>query len=155
MTMGWPADLFDGAPVLFQDPVWLWGLLLAPLLVLVLPKGLPWSERTRNLASLMVRILGISALVLAVSRPEQVRRVPDLSLTVALDSSASMSPARIQDVRALAQRYLDQAAELPLQIVEPAPRSLDQGSDLSALIAQADQRAPGPEGVSETARRAA
>lgn len=142
MSVGWPADLFDGAPVLFQDPVWLWGLLLAPLLVLLLPKGLPWQERARNLASLMVRILGISALILAVSRPEQVRRIPDLSLTLALDSSASMSPARIQDVRALAQRYLDQSGEVPLQIVEPGPRSPAQGSDLSALIAQAAAQAP-------------
>ncbi|MED5374856.1 MAG: VWA domain-containing protein [Myxococcota bacterium] len=136
-----PGELLSGSPILFHEPQWLWGLLLPPLLVLLLPRGVPAVERVRNFLGLGLRILLLWAVVLAVARPYQVKRLPDLSLTVVQDGSESMSAGRVSELQALAQRYVDQA-QVPVRSVVTSPRDASAGTDLTALIAQGVGAAP-------------
>ena len=140
---GLPAELFQGELIGFREPTLLWALLLPPLLVVVLPRAKA-RERARNFVSLVLRVLGLWALVLAAARPFVSREVPDLSLVVAVDGSASMSAARLNDALGVARRYTDHA-EVPvawlslgreLSVDEGLPERADPsaGTDLAALV---------------------
>ncbi len=148
----WPRELLEGGELLFSEPVWLWALLLAPLLVLALPRA-RGGDRARNLASLLLRIVACWALVLAAARPFSIQREPDLSIVVALDASASMSVDRIADLRSVAEGYIDLVPDsVDLRWValgdelafdgELPPRSPERGTDLAALIDLALAAAP-------------
>lgn len=140
MTWASPTELWT-EPLEILDPIFLWLLVLPPLLVVFLPKVGAFEDRARNLGSLMVRIVALWALVLAASRPVTLRDVPDLSIVVAVDASASMSEARLADVRALAEGYL-KGRDVPVEWVEV--QSAD-ATDLAALVDLAVAAAPAAE----------
>ncbi len=143
-----------GDPVIFQEPDFLWALLLSPLLVLLLPGQRKVSARGRNLASLLVRILALSALVLAAARPALLTQAPAVALVVAVDHSVSMAPERVAAMKARAQALVNAAgADVPVTWVrledidgpEAALREADEGTDLTALISlasRAGEKAP-------------
>jgi len=131
-----PPELWT-EPLEILEPAILWAALLPPLLVLVLPRVSDTSDRVRNLASLVVRILALWALVLAAARPVSLRDVPDLSLVVAVDGSGSMSAERSADVKALAEGYLA-GVDVPVEWVELS----DHETDLAALVDMAVIAAP-------------
>ena len=151
---GWalPQELLEAGDILFLESVWLWGLLVAPFLVLALPRA-RGADRARNLGSLVLRILACWILVVAASRPYSVQREPDLALVVAVDASASMSAERIADVRAVADAYVEAAppsvdvkwVALGSQLAfdgELPPAQPESGTDLSALVDLALAAAP-------------
>ncbi|HJN74425.1 MAG TPA: VWA domain-containing protein [Myxococcota bacterium] len=137
MSWATPTELWT-EPLEVLDPVFLWLLVLPPLLVFVLPKTNALADRARNLGSLLVRILALWALVLAAARPVTLRDVPDLSLVVAVDASGSMSEARLADVRGLVEGYLANT-DVPVEWVEA---SGDDETDLAALVDLAVAAAP-------------
>lgn len=148
----WPRELFEGGDLLFVEPLWLWALVLAPLLVLALPRA-RGADRVRNLVGLLLRILACSVLVLAAARPFSVQREPDLSLVVAIDASSSMNAERLADVRAVAEQYVELApSSVAVRWValgdglafdgELPPAEPGHGTDLAALIDLALAAAP-------------
>ena len=140
MIFGTPAELWTADALELREPIWLWLLILPPLLVVLLPGVASIGDRARNLASLVVRIVALTALALAAVQPVTPVEVPDLSLVVALDGSASMTEARRADVEALSDRYLKDVG-VPVVEVE-LPSDASQGTDLAALIGLAVARAP-------------
>lgn len=141
---GRPGDLFDPGLVLeLRDPLWIWLLLLPPLLLLLLPKTTSRWERARNLGAGVVRVVALELLILAAAQPVQIAEVPDLSVVVAVDQSASMRGERGESAAALSQRYLD---VLPEQVASNqvvwGRDDPDQGTDPVALLYAAAQAAP-------------
>ncbi|MCB9759628.1 MAG: VWA domain-containing protein [Alphaproteobacteria bacterium] len=148
-----PAALFNGDPILFRQPELLWLLLVPPLLVLLLPGRASIPDRLRNMVTLLGRIVTLSALIVAVAQPFVQRRPPDLSLVVAADLSASMTPERLADVMALADQYRAAApGGVEIRTVGlgasaaldglPEPAAPQAGTDVAALIELALAAAP-------------
>ncbi len=144
-------NLWAGDPILFQQPQWLWLLLLPPVLVLVLPGARQTGARVRSLSSLLVRILAMSALIVAAARPELQTQVPAVSLVVAVDRSASMAPERVAAMTARAQALVASAGgDVPVTWVslddveapEAALRGAEDGTDLAGLLSLATQAGP-------------
>lgn len=135
------SELGLGDPVLFGEPRWLLLIALAPLVALFLPRELSIWARGRNLLTAVLRALALCCIALALAQPALIRRVPDLSVVVAVDQSASMTPARQADARAFAQRYLD---ALPTEVTVRQVSSADLGehADLAVLIELAAASAP-------------
>ncbi|MCP4918882.1 MAG: VWA domain-containing protein [Proteobacteria bacterium] len=140
MILGTPAELWTAEALELREPMWAWLLILVPLLVFVLPKAAGVPDRIRSFCSLVVRMGALTALVLAAVQPVTPVEVPDLSLVVALDGSASMTAERRADVEAVSSRYLE-GVEVPTVHLE-LPVSADEGTDLAALIGLAVARAP-------------
>ncbi len=143
--------VWAGDPILFKDPELLWLLCLPPLLVLVLPRDRQTPARARNLASLLVRLVALSALVVAAARPVIQTQVPAVSLVVAVDRSASMAPERVAAMSARAKALVASAgSDVPVTWVslddldtpEAALRDADGGTDLAGLVSLASQAGP-------------
>lgn len=135
------AALADPATLwLLHDPRPLWLIPALALLALGLPADRALAARGRNLAALSLRLLVLSLLLLAVAQPRIERRVPDLAVVIAEDRSASMSPARLDDARALAARIRAALPEgVPVVEVFDAPEG---ATDLTALLQRAVAAAP-------------
>lgn len=132
------ADLSTGDPILFAEPRWLWLSLVCPFVAIWLPRELARGARLRNLVTAILRALAVLLIVVALARPQVQREIPDLSVVVAVDGSASMSAARRADALAFAQRYLDALpAEVPVVRVEGPPGTSGQGSSLATLLDRA------------------
>ncbi len=135
-----------GDPVVFQEPEWLWLLLLGPLLVLLLPRRRDGWARSRNLASLLVRLVALSALIVAAALPELLTQVPAVSLIVAVDQSASMVPERLDAMKERAEALVEAAGpDVPVHWVNLAePEGFetgddDEGTDLAGLVSLASR----------------
>jgi Ca-activated chloride channel homolog len=143
--------VWAGDPVIFHEPDLLWLLLVAPLLVLVLPRDRLTGARARNLAALGVRLVACSALVIAAARPVIQTQVPAVSLVIAVDKSASMAPERVAAMIARAEALIAAAGpDVPVTWVsledadapEAALRGADDGTDLAGLLSLASQAGP-------------
>ena len=118
----------------------LWLIPVLALLALGLPADRALAARGRNLAALSLRLVTLSLLLFAVAQPRIQRRVPDLAVVIAEDRSASMSPARLDDARALAARVRAGLPEgVPVVEVFDAPA---EATDLTALLQRAVAAAP-------------
>ena len=118
----------------------LWLIPVLALLAVGLPADRALAARGRNLAALSLRLVTLSLLLFAVAQPRIQRRVPDLAVVIAEDRSASMSPARLDDARALAARIRAGLPEgVPVVEVFDAPA---EATDLTALLQRAVAAAP-------------
>jgi Mg-chelatase subunit ChlD len=150
ITPLWQAVL-AGDPVIFKDPQVLWALLIPPLLVLLLPRDRQPVARVRNLGSLLLRILALSALVVAAASPVIQTQVPAISLVIAVDRSVSMAPERVAAMKARAEALVAAAGpDVPITWVsledadgpEAALRQADDGTDLAGLVSLASRAGP-------------
>jgi hypothetical protein len=125
---------------LIDDARPLWLIPALALLALGLPADRALAARGRNLAAFLLRLLSLALLLFALAQPRIERRVPDLAVVIAEDRSASMSPARLDDARALAARIRAGLPEgVPVVEVFDAPA---EATDLTALLQRAVAAAP-------------
>jgi Ca-activated chloride channel homolog len=85
---------FDLSTWSFEAPVFLWGLVLVPLLILLRERSVAGHPPWRSFGALIARCLAIALLCVAAARPMEDVERPDRSLVVAVDSSASVGTSR-------------------------------------------------------------
>lgn len=100
MSFPWP-------PLEFTEPAWLWALLLLPFLPLVLTRSLVDLPRRQMLASLLVRSVIVTMLILALSGLSLLRDESRVFVVFAVDESLSVGDAGQQQATA----FIRQAVE--------------------------------------------